>query len=65
MAVPDDLGQAEVSNLDNANATGSNALDKLALIGFVLVVWRPGLWVPGGNEGCGVKEKVLRLDVTI
>jgi hypothetical protein len=63
LAVPDDLGQTEVGNLDKTNATGTYALDELALVRLVFVIWSSRLGVPGGDKGSGVEEKILRLDV--
>jgi hypothetical protein len=65
LAVPDDLAKAEVGNLDKADATGTLALDELALVGLVFVVGALGLRVSGWDEWRRVEQEVLGLDVTV
>jgi hypothetical protein len=50
LTVPDDLAKAKVGNLDKADATGTLALDELALVGLVFVIGSLRLGVAGRDE---------------
>jgi hypothetical protein len=62
--IPDDLGKAEIGNLDYTDAAGTDTPDKLAFVFLVLVSGRLWLRVLGRNERRGVEEKVLGFDIT-
>lgn len=65
MVVPNDLGEAEICDLDLADATRTDTLDELALIDLVLVSGLFWLRVLGGNKRYLSIQNVFWLDVSI
>lgn len=50
LTIPYDLGKAEICNLDFANSTSADALDKFPLVNFVLIFCWLWLGVRRRNE---------------
>jgi hypothetical protein len=63
LLVPDDLGQSKVGNLDTSDSSAADPRDELSLVLLVFVVGSV-LGVFRGDNGDGVEEDVLRLDIT-
>jgi hypothetical protein len=56
LAVPDDLGETKIGNLDCANTTCSLSSDELALISLVFILGALRLRIPRWDEWDWVEE---------
>lgn len=64
MAVPDDLGQTKVGDLDQTNATCTVTLDEFTLVCLVLLIGGLWMWVLCWDEWDWVEKKILWLYVS-